>query len=271
MARFRTVDPALRSTPTLDGVSVLARLVLIHLISEADDEGRLYGDPISIRTACFPRGLPPEVTEAMLEEVVGELEHARTRMIVRYEVGGQMYVAICGWSDGTSVTYQVIDRPTPSRMPAPPEGTCIVNRVGRGRRTPAVGKDDDSPSARRGLDEDSRRKGVDGDGTRTRSGRGRGPDPTGSRGPEPSPAGAGSGPRPECHASPAPDGPAPNAGAVAARVAVAQLSLPEHHPLQGDAQELMNVPGSDRRADWVARAERWLEDAVHATSRGGAK
>ena len=54
MARFRTLDPAMRDSPQLDDLSLLALLLLDRLIQEADDEGRQYGDLRSIWRAAFP-------------------------------------------------------------------------------------------------------------------------------------------------------------------------------------------------------------------------
>ena len=128
--RFRTIDPAMRTSPILDSVSVLARLVFVYLISEADDEGRLLGDATSVRVACFPRVLPSGVTSKKLEAAVAEL--VARGLIVEYAADGQEYLAVRGWKDGGSWAYQYVPKAKSSRFPAPPDGACLVRANGRG-------------------------------------------------------------------------------------------------------------------------------------------
>lgn len=191
MARFRTLDPAMRDSPMLDDLSLLALLLIDRLIQESDDEGRQYGDPRSVWRAVFPRdnapaGVTRESVMAALEELV------RRRIVVRYEVEGQVYVALPGWRDGRSWQYQNVSRAKPSRFPAPPKGACPVRERGPGappadRSGAAVS---DSPANRHGavagdVDVDRTGPGPEGDGAGDRTGR--------RASPSPSPAGAGSG------------------------------------------------------------------------------
>ncbi len=254
MARFRTLDPAMKTSPQLDGLSLLARLALVYLTSEADDDGRLLGDEVSARIACFPRGLPAGVTGPKLAAAVAEL--VARGLLVAYEVEGQRFLAVTGWRDGKSWGYQFIDRPKPSRFPAPPAGTCPIRPRGPGRPVDARGQAeivDTSSSNRRGIDAGpgpgsgpGPGPGRDGDGDRDR-------DTMGSV-PEPSPAGAGSGPSPSDNGTANGRGAAGN-GALAARLVVAALGLHKADPRAAGISRLMEVPERARDAAWMAEAE----------------
>ncbi|MCG3134753.1 MAG: hypothetical protein HMLKMBBP_02114 [Planctomycetes bacterium] len=202
MPRIRTIDPEMRRSPVMDGLSVLARLALVLLISEADDDGRMYGDDRSLLTATFPRGLPPDVDERSLLVAVEDLE--RAGLVIRYEAEARRFLVIRGWKDGQSFCYQVVDRPNDSRLPPPPEGSCPERQRNlrwrnRESRTEAV----ESPRRRRTLDEPSTsdRRSLDGGSGLDvdRTGRGREADadtdrtgPRASPSPSPAPAGSGS-------------------------------------------------------------------------------
>lgn len=132
MARFRTFDPIMRSSPQLDGLSLLALVVLHRLIQEADDEGRQFGDGRSVWSAVFPRNNAPDgVTIESVVMAVGEL--IGRRVLLAYEVDGQSYLVLPGWRDGDSWQYQYVSHPIRSRHPAPPGGTVVVRERSGGR------------------------------------------------------------------------------------------------------------------------------------------
>lgn len=191
MARFRTLDPAMRDSPQLDELSLLALLLIDRLIQESDDEGRQYGDPRSVWRAAFPRdNAPAGVTRDSVVAALDEL--VRRRLVIKYEIDGQTYIAFPGWRDGHSWQYQNVSRAKPSRFPAPPQGSCRV--VERGHGAPPA----DRGAAQVTDDAATRHGAVAGDVDVDRTGRGREADAdadrTGRRAsPSPSPAGAGSG------------------------------------------------------------------------------
>jgi hypothetical protein len=265
MARFRTIDPAMRTSPQIDELSVLARLVLVYLLSEADDEGRLLGDAISLRLACFPRGFPRGVTPARLDEAVRELTEPRRRLFTAYEVDGQAYLAAVGWRDGKSWMYQVVDRPKSSRFPDPPDGTCPNRPSGRGRRADARGQaeiDDSSSKDRRAVagdvdvDEDgTRTKDEDSDRTRKRA-----------RKPKPSPGtgsglrgahGEGSNGTPSTNGAANGNGPGKLAASLAG-IAVGLRKSDERVPL---IRRLLDLPGSARDEAWCIEAKALIDAA----------
>lgn len=134
MARFRTIDPLMWESPDLDGLTPLARLVLVALISHADDEGRMIADDTAIRLAVFPRGFPRGVTERSLREAVASLTDRPVPLVVIYEgEDGRTYAAMPGWMDGASWQYQRVDKRKESRYPPPPSGVIRTARKA-GRR-----------------------------------------------------------------------------------------------------------------------------------------
>src|SRR5688572_28255867 len=109
MARFRCLDPQMKESPQLDGLSLLALLLLDRLVMESDDEGRQYGDARSVWRAAFPRDNAPEGVSresvlAALDELIAK------RLIVKYVVERQEYVVFPDWLNGDSWQYQNITR-----------------------------------------------------------------------------------------------------------------------------------------------------------------
>lgn len=94
-------------------VSQLARLLLLGLISNADDDGRLSGAPKAIRARVFPAD---ETTPGEVSGLLGELsEHG---LVELYEAGGKRYISLPGFKK-----HQRVDRPQKSKLPPPPSAT----------------------------------------------------------------------------------------------------------------------------------------------------
>lgn len=87
------------------GLSVPARLLLISLWTQADDEGRLYDQPIKIRGNAFG-----DEDRVSVPKLLDELS-AGARL-TRYEAGGRRCIQLLGFHD-----HQRIDRPKPSTIP----------------------------------------------------------------------------------------------------------------------------------------------------------
>lgn len=119
--RIRTIKPELLSEHAVATLTDGQYRLFLGLYSLADDDGRFPAAPAYLAGAVFwgaPRS--PESVEADL----GEL-HARN-LIVRYSANGAQYGAIVGWAEHGSLTYQVINKRSPSRLPAPDGSTPVV-------------------------------------------------------------------------------------------------------------------------------------------------
>ncbi len=111
MPRIRTIEPDLFDHPKLKRMRAETRLLYIGLICRlADDEGRFIWDLDHIRSTIFPAD---GVTNRRLSQWLLSLQ--RANLVLRYEVDGQAYGFLSGWFE-----HQVINRPSPSKLPAPP-------------------------------------------------------------------------------------------------------------------------------------------------------
>jgi len=91
-------------------VSREARLLFIQLWTIADDAGRLRAAPRLLGGLLYPFD---DDALGLVSGWLDELE--REKCILRYEHDGTHYLEIVKWRD-----HQKIDKPTPSRLPAPP-------------------------------------------------------------------------------------------------------------------------------------------------------
>src|SRR5262245_29540482 len=115
MPRIRSIRPEFWTRRKLAAAAPAVRLVMIGLIQLADDEGRLEGDPVILRSQLFPAG---GIAQAEFERALEFLDAASE--IVLYVVGDAPYAAIPGWRDKNSWQYQQISKRQTSRLPAPP-------------------------------------------------------------------------------------------------------------------------------------------------------
>lgn len=106
--RIRSLKPEIFRDEKVQRLPIQARLLYIGLITHADDEGRLDGEPTAIRSLVFPHDdLPTKTILRWLEAVTDK------GLIYRYEADGFKWIELRGWSK-----HQKVDRPTPSRIPS---------------------------------------------------------------------------------------------------------------------------------------------------------
>lgn len=112
MARIRTIKPEFFTSLTVASLPLEARLTFIGLWTHADDEGRCVDDTRLIRAALWP------LDDRSFADVEKDLQQlADASLIVRYTVGGKRFLVVSGWRE-----HQRINRPTRSKLPAPPAG-----------------------------------------------------------------------------------------------------------------------------------------------------
>lgn len=107
--RIRTIKPEFWTDQTLQRQPLGARLTFIGLWSLADDEGRLEGDPVLLRSLIHPSD--PKVTQRAFNDWLQGLEQAGR--IRRYEVEGMPYIDIPRFK-----SHQRVDKPRPSVLPS---------------------------------------------------------------------------------------------------------------------------------------------------------
>jgi hypothetical protein len=113
MARRRMIDPGFWSSEHHIRLIFRQRLLFLGLISNADDEGRIKGNPNFIRAVVFPYD---DINQSSIKDDLELL--AAEGLIIKYIHNDLDYIQIAKWDD-----YQRIDKPSPSKIPPP----SIVN------------------------------------------------------------------------------------------------------------------------------------------------
>jgi hypothetical protein len=114
MARIRTIKPEFPQSESMGKLTRDARLCFIMLWTIADDSGRLRGNSRMLASLLFPydKDAPDKIDKWLIE-----LEQVRS--IQRYKDDlGDSYLQILNWT-----SHQKIDKPSVSKLPAPPSVT----------------------------------------------------------------------------------------------------------------------------------------------------
>lgn len=115
MARIRTIKPTFWGDDHVSRLSWHARLLLIGLISLADDRGRFIATQSSVTGYVFPH---EEVSPAKFKRLMGEIE--KTGIVELYKVDGRSYGRLPRW-----LKHQKISHPQPSVLPdLPGDNSC---------------------------------------------------------------------------------------------------------------------------------------------------
>lgn len=125
------IDPSFWTDEKLGSCSREERLLFMGLISNADDEGRLPGHPALLKATIFP--YDTDVGPGEVAAWLGNL--AAKGLVVTYEAGGEAVVWVKNFTK-----HQTIKKPTPSKLPPPPEGAAgagPVRHAGTARREAA--------------------------------------------------------------------------------------------------------------------------------------
>jgi hypothetical protein len=110
MARQRFIWPSLWEDPDLGRVDPLAELLYIGCFSNADDEGRLIGDPTYLKTQMFRyRSISPARVRKLRDELAAVCSNFHV-----YTVHDVDYIQFLNWP-----TFQKPKYPTPSKLPSP--------------------------------------------------------------------------------------------------------------------------------------------------------
>lgn len=110
MARIRSLKPTIWTDSGFINLSRDARLLLIGMISHADDDGRLVGSASALIGSVFPHD---DVTPKQVEKWRDEI--AASGIAVVYTSGRGTYVALPNWRK-----HQRIQKSMQSTLPEPP-------------------------------------------------------------------------------------------------------------------------------------------------------
>lgn len=110
--RIRTIKPELWQDEKIGELTRDQRILLLGLITMADDEGRLRALSSLILGQVFP--WDADVSPVKLRRWMAAIED--TGLVVQYEHDGKPYAAFRHWK-----RHQRINRPSPSLLPPPPD------------------------------------------------------------------------------------------------------------------------------------------------------
>ncbi len=112
MPRRRMIDPDFWSDGRVKHLTPTERLFFLGLISHADDEGRIQGNPTFLRSVIFP------YDNFTLKQITKMRSHVleTNPNIKLYENSGEEYLYFEKWA-----RYQKPSHPQPSKLPKPPE------------------------------------------------------------------------------------------------------------------------------------------------------
>lgn len=138
MPRKRMIDPGIWQSGHFKRLDYRQRLHLIGLFSNADDEGKLKGEPAVIRAQIFPYD-DERVKLGQIESDLSTFE--KEGLIEQYEVAGDRYIRIVKWAK-----YQKPSHPTPSKIPNPVDASgsspeTLANSSGHAPAQGSVGQD----------------------------------------------------------------------------------------------------------------------------------
>lgn len=118
MARIRSIKPEFWTSAQVMECSPTARLLFIGMWNFADDAGRMTYSPKTLKAQIFPSD---DLTAAEVEKLVVEL--SSNGLILIYSADGKEFISITGWA------HQKIDKPRPSKLPAPfADGSSTIRR-----------------------------------------------------------------------------------------------------------------------------------------------
>lgn len=133
--RIRSIKPEIWQDEDIGDLSNDARVLLIGLVTMADDEGRLRANTTQILGHIFPYD---DVPPAKLKRWVKELADINT--ILTYVVDGKPYIAFRHWK-----RHQKINRANRSELPPPPDPQVVMDNS---LKDPGENMDSVGPHAR---------------------------------------------------------------------------------------------------------------------------
>lgn len=125
MARIRTIKPEMPRDKKLASLSRDARLTFVYLMTQADDEGFVSGEPRELLASLYPHDA--DVSEVVLEGWIGG-ELAGAGLVELLDGKDGRLVRLVKWKE-----HQRIDHPTASRLARGSRGAR--EKVASGPRT----------------------------------------------------------------------------------------------------------------------------------------
>jgi hypothetical protein len=148
MNRFRTLKPEFWRHRMHGRISESSSLLAVALIWLADDDGRFIAEPDEIIMELFPLRKPVQPIEHSLSEL------AKVRFVELYTGNINGEKRAIGFIPGF-LRHQRINRPTPSRLPAPPQICSTGNTLNEPSVSPHTSSNEPSVSPHTSSNEPS--------------------------------------------------------------------------------------------------------------------
>lgn len=133
--RKRTIQPSIWSDEDFGTISRFSKLIFIGCITQADDEGRLQGNPAVLKSVLFPYNDESD-DKISLEDVFDALEEISRKIknFFLYEIEGKYYIQFLNWKK-----HQILreDRSLKSVYPAPSRAALSGRRPASDGQVPA--------------------------------------------------------------------------------------------------------------------------------------
>lgn len=114
----RVLREGILSSSRINALSPLAELFYRRLMTVADDYGRYYASPATIRGACWPT-CPDKVTEKQISAWLDECSSGDDPLIIRYSASGNHYIQVQNFGQQTR---------SKSKFPEPTENNTLIIR-----------------------------------------------------------------------------------------------------------------------------------------------
>jgi DnaD/phage-associated family protein len=131
MAKGRMINNSIMKDRRIHALSSdTCRLAFTWLVTLADCEGRVWGDPPLVRSELFPRR--DDITSDMVRAFIAEWQAARDPetglgLVVWYEARGDLWIWFPGFEDNQAGLRK--EREPESVIPAPPEHADIIQQL----------------------------------------------------------------------------------------------------------------------------------------------
>ena len=113
----RIIREGINTSAKINALSPLAELFYRRLMTVADDYGRYYANPATLRGACWPT-CPEKVTEKQVAEWLRECLASDNQLLIKYQHAGVEYIQIENFGQQTR---------NKSKFPEPSENTLLSN------------------------------------------------------------------------------------------------------------------------------------------------
>lgn len=113
----RIVREGINTSARINSLSPMAEIFYRRLMNVADDYGRFYASPTTLRAHCWPT-CPEKLTDETVSHLLSECLATDNPLLIKYEFSGVAYVEIQNFGQQTR---------TKSKFPDPKQSKLLIN------------------------------------------------------------------------------------------------------------------------------------------------